>query len=65
MLQYAQEENHINELNPAFEDLTRKGIPVIYKDKNGVVQTAEIERGEIIFSKEITDKIEKRLEKKT
>lgn len=50
--------NHINELNPAFEDLTRKGIPVIYKDKNGVVQTAEIERGEIIFSKEITDKIE-------
>lgn len=50
--------NHINELNPAFEDLTRKGIPVIYKDKNGVVQTAEIERGEIILSKEITDKIE-------
>lgn len=50
--------NHINELNPAFEDLTRKGIPVIYKDENGVVQTAEIERGEIIFSKEITDKIE-------
>lgn len=50
--------NHINELNTAFEDLTRKGIPVIYKDENGVVQTAEIERGEIIFSKEITNKIE-------
>lgn len=37
------------------KDLTKKGIPVV--DNNGN-QQAEIERNEIIFRKEVTDKIE-------
>ena len=37
------------------EELTQKGIPVVDKDGN---QQAEIERDEIIFRKEVTDKIE-------
>lgn len=37
------------------KDLTKKGIPVV--DNKGV-QQAEIERNEIIFRKEVTDKIE-------
>lgn len=44
-----------NNMEGAGEDITAKGIPVI--DNKGE-QQAEIERNEIIFRKEITDKIE-------
>lgn len=46
---------HARKNNMDVENITKKGIPVI--DNNGR-QQAEIERNEIIFSKEITDKIE-------
>ena len=47
---------HKNHMEGAGEDFTAKGIPVI--DNKGD-QQAEIERDEIIFRKEVTDKIEK------
>ena len=46
---------HKNHMEGAGEDFTEKGIPVV--DNKGE-QQAEIERNEIIFRKEITDKIE-------
>lgn len=46
---------HKNHMEGAGEDFTAKGIPVV--DNKGE-QQAEIERNEIIFRKEITDKIE-------
>ncbi len=45
-----------NNMEGAGEDITAKGIPVV--DNKGE-QQAEIEREEIIFSKDITDQIEK------
>ena len=44
-----------NNMEGAGEDFTAKGIPVV--DNNGE-QQAEIERDEIIFRKEVTDKME-------
>ena len=44
-----------NNMEGAGEDFTHKGIPVV--DNNGE-QQAEIERNEVIFNKETTDKIE-------
>lgn len=39
-------------------DITEKGVIVISKDANGaIIQHAEVEKGEIIFTKEITDKL--------
>ena len=46
---------HKNHMEGAGEDFTAKGIPVV--DNNGE-QQAEIECDEIIFRKEVTDKIE-------
>lgn len=46
---------HKNHMEGAGEDFTAKGIPVV--DNKGE-QQAEIERNEIIFRKEVTDKIE-------
>lgn len=40
------------------QHVTNKGIPVITEENGKVVQHAEIERQEIIFHKEATDKIE-------
>ncbi len=41
------------------EGITKKGIPVVVKDKDGNLdQQAEIERNEIIFSLEVTKKLE-------
>lgn len=41
------------------EGITKKGIPVITKEDGGeIVQHAEIERDEIIFTKEVTEKLE-------
>ena len=54
-----KELNHMQELSEQFEDLTRKGIPVVTMDESGdMIQVAEIEHSEIILSKEITDQLE-------
>jgi hypothetical protein len=54
-----KELNHMQELSEQFEDLTRKGIPVVTVDESGdLTQVAEIEHSEIILSKEITDQLE-------
>lgn len=46
------------------EDITKKGIPVVSKDKNGkTVQNAEIERSEIVLRLSLTQKLEKMLKK--
>lgn len=50
--------HNLVELNPELEGITKKGIPVITQEEGGIVQHAEIERSEIIFTKEITDKLE-------
>lgn len=48
------------------EGITKKGIPVITKEDGGeVVQHAEIERDEIIFTKEVTEKLEELYKKGT
>jgi hypothetical protein len=40
------------------DNLTKKGIPVVDNEGN---QQAEVERAEIIFNKEVTDKLEELL----
>ncbi|MFA6660020.1 MAG: hypothetical protein WCS62_00210 [Bacilli bacterium] len=39
-------------------NVTKKGIPVITDDGKAITQTAEVEREEIIFTKELTEKLE-------
>lgn len=51
---------HKNHMEGAGEDFTAKGIPVV--DNKGE-QQAEIERDEIIFRKEVTDKMEELFKK--
>lgn len=48
--------NHLDELNPELEDVTKKGIPVTESTDNQ--QIAEIEVGEIIFRLEVTEQLE-------
>lgn len=50
---------HLNKMDGADEDFTKKGIPVITEEKGKIEQQAEIERNEIIFRKEVTQKLEK------
>ena len=51
--------HHMDELGEQFEDLTRKGIPVVTVDESGdMVQVAEIECSEWTISKSLTDEIE-------
>jgi len=51
--------HHMGELGEQFEDLTRKGIPVVTVDESGdMVQVAEIECSEVCLSKEVTDQLE-------
>ena len=51
--------HHMSELGDQFEDLTRKGIPVVTVDESGdMVQVAEIECMEWTTSKSLTDEIE-------
>lgn len=51
--------NHLGEVNPELKgEVTTKGIPIISEEDGGIVQHAEIEAGEIIFCKEVTEKIE-------
>ena len=54
-----KELHHLDDMGEQFEDLTRKGIPVVTMDEGGeIVQVAEIERDEWTWSKEFTDQIE-------
>lgn len=51
--------NHLDEVHDDFEDVTKKGIPVVTPTENGdLEQVAEVECGEIIFSKSATEKLE-------
>ncbi len=54
-----KELSHINELGEQYEDLTRKGIPVVTLDEGGALQqVAEVERDEWIWNLEFTQQIE-------
>lgn len=54
-----KELSHINELGEQYEDLTRKGIPVVTLDEGGSLsQVAEVERDEWIWNLEFTQRIE-------
>lgn len=56
---YHAHKNHLDEINPELGDMTPKGIPVTTQAEDGSkVQVAEIERKELILTKELTDKIE-------
>lgn len=56
---YHAHKNHLDEINSELQDITPKGIPVIVHDETGnPQQIAEIERKELILTKELTDKIE-------
>ena len=51
--------NHLDEVNPDLKgEVTTKGIPIISEEGGQIVQHAEIESGEIIFQKSITEKLE-------
>ena len=51
--------NHLDEVHDNFEDVTKKGIPVVTPTEDGdLEQVAEVECGEIIFSKSVTEKLE-------
>lgn len=50
--------HHLEDVNPELKDVTKKGIPVITAENGQILQHAEIERSEIIFSKSVTDQIE-------
>lgn len=55
---------HSRKNNIDLEGITPKGIPVItLEDGGGVTQHAEIERAELIFRKELTDKVEEAYKK--
>ena len=51
--------NHNIEDKNISDNVTKKGIPVIIIDNDEVTQTAEVEKNEIIFTKEVTEKLEK------
>lgn len=51
--------NHLDKVHDDFEDVTKKGIPVVTPTEDGdLEQVAEVECGEIIFSKSVTEKLE-------
>lgn len=51
--------HNLEKVNPELEgQITSKGIPVVAQGKGGVIQQAEIEKEEVIFRKEFTDKLE-------
>ena len=51
-----KELNHLAEVNPELEDITKKGIPVTENESGE--QVAEIESDELIFRLEVTQKLE-------
>ena len=51
--------NHLDDVDDALSDVTKKGIPVVTPTEDGdLEQVAEVECGEIIFRLEITQKLE-------
>lgn len=51
--------NHLNDVHDNFEDVTKKGIPVVSPTEDGdLEQVAEVECGEIILRLEVTQKLE-------
>lgn len=51
--------NHLDDVDDALADVTKKGIPVVTPNEKGELeQVAEVECGEIIFRLEITQKLE-------
>ena len=56
---YHAHKNHLDKINPELSDMTPKGIPVATEDASGnKTQVAEIEVGELILTKDLTDKLE-------
>ena len=56
---YHAHKNHLGEINEEYEDLTKKGIPVVIHTEGGELeQVAEIEKMELIFRLEVTEKLE-------
>ena len=56
---YHAHKNHLGEISEEFEDLTKKGIPVVAHAEGGEIeQVAEIEKMEIIFRLDVTKKLE-------
>lgn len=51
--------HHLEEVNPDLEGITKKGIPVVSQEDGGMVQHAEVEREEIIFTMEVTKELER------
>lgn len=53
--------NHLDQVDPELaKNTTKKGIPVITQEDGGeIIQHAEIEHSEIIFTLEVTNKLEK------
>lgn len=49
---------HAHKHHMDIEDITPKGIAVVTVEDGGIVQHAEIERNEIIFTKEVTKELE-------
>lgn len=56
---YHAHKNHLGDISEEFEDLTKKGIPVITHAEGGEIeQIAEIEKMELILRLEVTEKLE-------
>lgn len=56
---YHAHNNHLGELNEDYKDLTKKGIPVVvHSEGEELEQIAEIEKMELIFRLEVTEKLE-------
>ena len=50
---------HAHKHHMEIDGITPKGIAVVTQEEGGVVQHAEIERNEIIFTKEVTEELER------
>lgn len=50
---------HAHKHHMEIKDITPKGIAVVSIEDGGIVQHAEIERNEIIFTKEVTEELER------
>ena len=52
-------DNNLGDIDEKLEGMTKKGIPVVSPKEDGTLeQIAEVECGEIILRKEVTDKLE-------
>lgn len=56
---YHAHKNNLSDISEEFENLTKKGIPIVLEDTSGELkQIAEIERKELILRLEVTKKLE-------